>query len=1034
MRNTSDPIKENSNVMNAQGGEKKVMKKILSVALSTAMAFSMFASVAFGDTAVSPQQQFDALKAKGVFTGYPDGTAGLDKEMTRAEFAKVITKLLGLKEITGVYSYNDKNYNAKNWAAPYIEAVTAAGIMEGKNVEKKIFDFNGKVTIEEMAKVLTIALDLEVPTETNNTATAWAKGYVQAAINAGLLDTSLNFQSNASRQLLVGAAYAIDQAQSLKVASYEVSEAGKVVTFKISDGESVKVTLDKALEANKETEVKFTYKDKEFTEKVTYVVTAATKVQSVSADNLKQVTVTFDGDVDAATAEDVNNYQLSKDIKSAVLSADKKTVVLTLDNEYYTGGNKLDNQKAIKLTVSGIKNSDGSKTIAQEVTFTPVDVTTPSVKEVKGLGTGAFQVVFSEPVDRASAITTSNYKVDGKVISGTVEYAFPDSVIITTGLTTGDHKLTVSNVQDFSGLKVVPVESDFAVAADTEAPTVTTAKSYDLQKVEIEFNEPIRSFTRVYNGTTAKTGEVTRSGNKLTVTFTRANALSVGENTIVIEGATDYSGNTATREVKVTPTLDTVKPAVSNVAVSTDNGNHVLKVKYGKSVYSSTNATGVTKANYTIKDKDGKVVVGYGLDGNGHPVKTITYDSNTNEAQIILSGYLPQGNYTVEVSGVQDNAYVPNTIVPSSTAITIGNTSTFEVNRFWSTTENTNGSKRDVSFFVTFSKAVATEGTGNALEKSKYALKWTTGATSFEALPSNATVELVTPETVKITVPYTDKVLDAADAKLRVSLVADQAGNFAYTGNSYVSGEIGVVGRAVSLVNDSVKATATNKITVKFNGVLNTVDANDFAVRVGTTNYNVVLDGQPTYSDGNTVVKFALTGDTKLNAAPVAKFGLKPSAANPTVAITPNTQDNLGVRVDVPVVSVGADLIDNIKPETVKFGDNEIQLVAGGAANEYVAKVKFNEEIDVVPGTNVVKLSVTGKTVSGVSYAKDTTDPTVLNVTFTTNTTVADDSVVTVELNSSNAASKVITDSSTEKNAAEAFSLSGVVQAIKSGF
>ncbi|WP_167434782.1 S-layer homology domain-containing protein [Paenibacillus taichungensis] len=1002
--------------MNAQGGEKKVMKKILSVALSTAMAFSMFASVAFGDTAVSPQQQFDALKAKGVFTGYPDGTAGLDKEMTRAEFAKVITKLLGLKEITGVYSYNDKNYNAKNWAAPYIEAVTAAGIMEGKNVEKKIFDFNGKVTIEEMAKVLTIALDLEVPTETNNTATAWAKGYVQAAINAGLLDTSLNFQSNASRQLLVGAAYAIDQAQSLKVASYEVSEAGKVVTFKISDGESVKVTLDKALEANKETEVKFTYKDKEFTEKVTYVVTAATKVQSVTADNLKQVTVTFDGDVDAATAEDVNNYQLSKDIKSAVLSADKKTVVLTLDNEYYTGGNKLDNQKAIKLTVSGIKNSDGSKTIAQEVTFTPVDVTTPSVKEVKGLGTGAFQVVFSEPVDRASAITTSNYKVDGKVISGTVEYAFPDSVIITTALTTGDHKLTVSNVQDFSGLKVVPVESDFAVAADTEAPTVTTAKSYDLQKVEIEFNEPIRSFTRVYNGTTAKTGEVTRSGNKLTVTFTRANALSVGENTIVIEGATDYSGNTATREVKVTPTLDTVKPVVSNVAVSTENGNHVLKVKYSKSVYSSTNTTGVTKANYTIKDKDGKVVVGTGLDGNGHPVKAITFDPNTNEAKIILSGYLPQGNYTVEVSGVQDNAYVPNTIVPVSSAITIGNTSDFKVTRFWSSTENTNGSKRDVNFFVTFSKAVATEGTGNALERSKYALKWTAAGT-LEALPSNASVELVTPETVKITVPYTDKELVAAEAKLRVSLIADQTGAFAYTDSSYVSGEIGVAGQAVKLVDDSVKATANNKVTVKFDGILNTVDANDFAVRVGTTNYNVVLDGQPSYSNGQTIANFTISGDNKLDAAPVAKFGLR--------VATPNTQDNLGVRVDVPAVTAGVDIIDNIKPETKDFADNKAIGLVDNGDGTYTAKVKFTEAIAAVSGTNVVKLSVTGTTVSGVGYAVDT-DETVLNVTFTPAAALTDESVVTVELDSSNANSKVVTDKSDAKNAAVAFSLSGV--------
>lgn len=56
------------------------MKKILSVALSTAMAFSMFASVAFGETAkVTPQQAFDALAAKGILNGYPDGQAHLEK-------------------------------------------------------------------------------------------------------------------------------------------------------------------------------------------------------------------------------------------------------------------------------------------------------------------------------------------------------------------------------------------------------------------------------------------------------------------------------------------------------------------------------------------------------------------------------------------------------------------------------------------------------------------------------------------------------------------------------------------------------------------------------------------------------------------------------------------------------------------------------------------------------------------------------------------------------------------------------------------
>ena len=170
-----------------------------------------------------------------------------------------------------------------------------------------------------MATVLVAALKLEIPAETNNTAPHGLKVMFKQQSTLVWLMQNTNFTANASRELLVGAAYSIDQAQSLKVSSYTVTEAGKVVEFKISDGETVKVTLDKALEANKETEVKFTYKDKNFTEKVTYVVEAATKVQSATSTNLKEVEVAFDGKVDKATATDKANYTVDaipKRIKS----------------------------------------------------------------------------------------------------------------------------------------------------------------------------------------------------------------------------------------------------------------------------------------------------------------------------------------------------------------------------------------------------------------------------------------------------------------------------------------------------------------------------------------------------------------------------------------------------------------------------------------------------------------------------------------------------------------------------------------------
>ncbi|WP_339238167.1 S-layer homology domain-containing protein [Paenibacillus sp. FSL R5-0517] len=653
MRNTSDPIKkENSNVMNAQGGEKKVMKKILSVALSTAMAFSMFASVAFGDTAVSPQQQFDALKAKGIFNGYPDGTAGLDKDMTRAEFAKVITKLLGLKEITGTLSYTDKNYTAKNWAVPYIEAVTAAGIMEGKNVEKKIFDFNGKVTVSEMATILTRALDLEIPAETNNTAPAWAKGYVQAAINAGLVDANTNFTANASRELLVGAAYSIDQAQSLKVSSYTVTEGGKVVEFKISDGETVKVTLDKALEANKETEVKFTYKDKNFTEKVTYVVEAATKVQSASSVNLKEVDVAFDGKVDKATATDKNNYTVdnnSRKVKSVTLLEDGKTARILLDT---TSAGAFTQGTTYKVSVKSVKSSTGTVVPQGEVSFTSADNVLPTVSEVKALGTKAIKVTFSEPIKTP---TSSNFQLDDKAFVGSVTLGANEREVIlrdyTGTIAAGDHKLTTSLVEDYAGLKSLAATSDFTAAVDTEGPKVTEI-SATLEKVTVTFDEEVdpNSVTNEsfywLSGTTKKTGKATQiSGNVYEVDFT-ANRLPGYETNLFVD-VKDYSGNAnATKEHKVTATVDLVQPKVVDATYGSDVTDE-LTVRFDKAVDAANiKFFTVKKGNDVIPVKSV-----YAKPGYDNKVFNVTFYSKLS------------GSYSLKVADVKDFTALNNTLV-----------------------------------------------------------------------------------------------------------------------------------------------------------------------------------------------------------------------------------------------------------------------------------------------------------------------------------------------------------------------------------
>ncbi|MCK6075699.1 S-layer homology domain-containing protein [Paenibacillus silvae] len=921
MRNTSDPIKENLNVMNTQGGEKKVMKKILSVALSTAMAFSMFASVAFGDTAVSPQQQFDALKAKGIFNGYPDGTAGLDKEMTRAEFAKVITKLLGLKEITGQLSYTDKNYTAKNWAVPYIEAVTAAGIMEGKNVEKKIFDFNGKVTVAEMATILTRALDLEVPAETDNSAPAWAKGYVQAAINAGLVDAKANFNANASRELLVGAAYAIDQAQSLKVTSYEVSEAGKVVTFKISDGESVKVTLDKALEANKETEVKFTYKDKAFTEKVTYVVTTATKVESAAATNLKQVVVTFDGTVDHDSAETVSNYTISGvTIESATASADKKSVTLLLaDNSNFV------NQRQTTVTVNNVKNADGSKTISGSATFAPLDVAVPTVESVEALGTKALKIKFSEPV-KQQGIISSNFRIDDKAIAATVQYTYPDTVILATELTEGAHTLRVSNVTDFSGLTIVPNTTEFTAKVDTAAPVVSSVTSKDLKQVTVTFDEPVKSVSGAYANVTSFTPATTVvSDNKVTLTFT--NPLNASENNIRLNGVTDYSGNSANLDVKVTPSLDTVRPVVVDTKFAQENGNYTATLVFSKTLDKDS---AQNSSNYVLRNAAGNIPASStAVNNSGNPIRQPALQSDGKTVVINFGPNLNSEVYSLTIAGVKDSATIGNVLLPYTVSLSVAQASTASVTNAWKTSENGHN-----YIYVQFNRALATDGAGSAVNATKYL---TTGAGAKQVVKTDNDIQLITANTVRLEATNLTDGEYLALANITANYIADSTGAYLAAGAGYSTPvSLRASTDAVKVTGD-INVTDKKTVVVKFDGPVSNVVASNFEVQNASDSVVAIASNGTLSADQKTLT---LTLDREL-AADFTNLKL--------VRVGTGTVDAFGNVVNVPA---GSALTNKIAASLVS--SNPVTVVQT-AATDFEVTVKFDKDITISSDKALIK-------------------------------------------------------------------------------
>lgn len=232
-----------------RGGEKKVMKKSLSVLVATAMVSSIFASVAFAADELTTQEKLDALIAAGIFD--KDGTGNgseLDANMSREQLAKILSKLKNLKEVTGT-SYTD--VASDRWSAGFIQAVSKATppLMDG--VADGVFDPAGDVTLEQLATVAVRALGLQVPSNPSveGDVSDWAEGYVAAAIANGLLGEKDDYTVPAIRSELVEASYAAKEV----LAESEKPAKASVKSVKATGVKKVEVALDRDVDPAKAT-------------------------------------------------------------------------------------------------------------------------------------------------------------------------------------------------------------------------------------------------------------------------------------------------------------------------------------------------------------------------------------------------------------------------------------------------------------------------------------------------------------------------------------------------------------------------------------------------------------------------------------------------------------------------------------------------------------------------------------------------------------------------------------------------------------
>jgi S-layer homology domain. len=688
-----------------QGGEKKVMKKSLSLLLALAMVFGLFASMASAaDTELTTAQKLQQLVDKGVLKGKPDGLPHLEDNLSRAEFATIAIAIAGIAPSTSTSSAF-KDVKAGQWWTPAIQAAYEAGLVNG--VGNSLFSPKANVTVESLIKVaVTIAKLTPVEGATVSGSSAWAGPYIQAAIDAGL-PIPTNYKANATRGQTIDLAYTVFQGAQVKpltdVKAVLNADDTVTVTGVTYGADSVKVSVDTdaAVAATLKEDGSFTLTttalkttgDHKITvqalkgttvlasvEKTVNVLTFA--VDSVSYVNGKTLKVKFTKAVqDAVTTNggrNTGNYVLH------LTGGDVTPVAVTLSDDkseanlVFAGGLVgSDKDRYIQLTVkSDLKSAAGTSLPAFKGPVLLTDSVAPTA--TVAYTSPNIVITFSEPVqDNVGSVS-----VDGSVYTLTAVNKTYDNtrapqdtvtgvtVIKINNTTAGSHRVDLIGFKDLYGNLLPDFNASVSVAADTVAPAVASVTS-EGSNLRIKFTEAVVAnatgkIGTVTVGTTPYDilpANATDSTNTEflvnVVSYLPANSNFAYGSVVVAAGYKDNSGNqgTASSAVTLLITKDTTAPTV----VSTSYVNNLIVVKFSEKVQVGTIPA-------TLK------------------VRYVSSDNILKEVDATIGG--ASFNYDVNGNGIQDageDAYVAITVTDAR-LITTSGTQSYLLGGTWNVT------------------------------------------------------------------------------------------------------------------------------------------------------------------------------------------------------------------------------------------------------------------------------------------------------------------------------------------------------------
>lgn len=230
------------------------------------------------------------------------------------------------------------------------------------------------------------------------------------------------------------------------------------------------------------------------------------EVESVVASNLRQIKVTFNREVDSATAKKLSNYKLtnekgssSKSISEVTVKEDGMEVLLTVGAPLSSSSNPsvLEVRREYILTIKDIKDTTGQVLAKTEKNFIAEDEQYPEIESLEFVGPRNVKITFSEPIKTVGTVKIYQGNSSFSAKKPEIDSAVANVVNLETysSFKAGtNYTFEISEMKDFANYPNKIYVEEKTYEKEEGAPTANVV-SADPAKVEVAFDRPVKGLT-----------------------------------------------------------------------------------------------------------------------------------------------------------------------------------------------------------------------------------------------------------------------------------------------------------------------------------------------------------------------------------------------------------------------------------------------------------------------------------------------------------------------------------------------------------